>query len=139
MLSARELNDVKFSEARKGYDVTEVDELLEKISADYLAYEKLVKTQMQKIEALEKEISDNKSSADSINTVLISAQKLADSITAEAKKNAEQIVTDANEEAENIKQRTKKALEEIDAVLTEQKNAAQNEAEEIVKDANGKI
>ena len=36
MLSARELNDVKFSEARKGYDVTEVDELLEKISADYL-------------------------------------------------------------------------------------------------------
>lgn len=135
MLNAKELKDVKFSEARKGYDVTEVDELLEKVFSDYVYYENLVKTQMMKIEALEKEISDNKSSADSINTVLISAQKLADSIMEDAKKNAENIVTSANEEAENIKQRTKKALEEIDAVLTEQKNAAQETADEILKDA----
>ena len=135
MLSAKELGDVRFSEARKGYEVSEVDELFEKVLSDYVYYENLVKTQMVKIEALEKEISDNKSSAESINTVLISAQKLADSIVADANKNAEEIVKNANEEAENIKQRTKKALEEIDAVLTEQKTVAKETADEILKDA----
>lgn len=138
MLNSKEIKEAKFSEVRKGYDVEEIDELLDKVYSDYLYYENLSSTQKAKIEALEKEISDNKSSAESINTVLISAQKLADSITADAKKNAEQIVSDAEAEAENIKQRTKRALEEIDAVLTEQKEASQKEAEEILQDAKDK-
>lgn len=135
MFNSKEIKDAKFSEVRKGYDVQEIDEFLDKVYADYLNFENLIATSQARIEKLEKEISDNKASAESINTVLISAQKLADSITAEAKKNAEQIVSDAETEAENVKQRTKRALEEIDAVLTEQKSASQNEAEEILNEA----
>ena len=138
MLNSNEIKDYKFSEVRKGYSAEEVDELLDKVCEDYLCFEKLVAEKQARIEALEKEISDNKSSAESINTVLISAQKLADSIVADAKKNAEQIVADAETDSENIKKRTKKALEEIDAVLTEQKSATQREAEEILNDAKRK-
>lgn len=138
MLNSNEIKDYKFSEVRKGYSAEEVDELLDKICEDYLSFEKLVAEKQARIESLEKEISDNKSSAESINTVLISAQKLADSIVADAKKSAEQIVLDAETDSENIKQRTKKALEEIDAVLTEQKSATQKEAEEILNDAKRK-
>ena len=138
MLNSNEIKSYKFGEARKGYSSVEVDELLDKICEDYISFEKLVAEKQARIEALEKEISDNKSSAESINTVLISAQKLADSIVADAKKNAEQIVSDAETDSENIKQRTKKALEEIDAVLTEQKSATQKEAEEILTDAKRK-
>lgn len=138
MLNSNEIKNYKFGEVRKGYSSVEVDELLEKICEDYISFEKLVAEKQARIESLEKEISDNKSSAESINTVLISAQKLADSIVADAKKNAEQIVSDAETDSENIKQRTKKALEEIDAVLTEQKSATQKEAEEILNDAKRK-
>jgi len=138
MLNANELKEWRFSEVRKGYDENEVDELLDKVCEDYISYENLVKTQKSRIEALEKEVSENKTSAQSINTVLISAQKLADSIVADAKKSAEQIVLDANTEAESIKQRTKKALEEIDAVLTEQNNAAQIEVDKMLKEATRK-
>ena len=138
MLSSKEIQEAKFSEVRKGYNQSEIDELLDKVGADYIYYENLAITQQARIEALEKEISENKSSAESINTVLISAQKLADSIIADAKSKAEQIVSDAEVEAENIKKRTKRALEEIDAVLTEQREASQTEADEIIKDANRK-
>ena len=93
------------------------------------------KAQQQKIEALEAKLRDNETNADSINTVLITAQKLADSIVSEAKAKAEETVETANNDAENIKQRTKKALEEIDAVITAQKNEAAKEAEAMLKDA----
>ena len=138
MLNSNEIKDYKFSEVRKGYDVGEVDELLDKVYADYQNFENLLATKEAEVLALQKEISENKSSAESINTVLISAQKLADTIVADAKKNAEQIVLDAETEAENIKKRTKRALEEIDAVLTEQKSASQQEAEQILEDAKNR-
>ena len=99
MLNSNEIKDYKFSEVRKGYDVGEVDELLDKVYADYKNFENLLATKEAEVLALQKEISENKSSAESINTVLISAQKLADSIVADAKKNAEQIVIDAETEA----------------------------------------
>ncbi len=138
MLTSKDIKEASFDEVRKGYDAKEVDELLDKIYADYVGFENLLATKQAQIDKLEKEIDDNKTNADSINTVLISAQKLADSIVSDAKSNAEQIVTNAETEAENIKQRTKRALEEIDAVLTEQKSASQAEAEEIINEAKRK-
>lgn len=138
MLTSKEIKEARFNEVRKGYDAKEVDELLDNVYADYVGFENLLATKQSQIEKLEKDIADNKTNADSINTVLISAQKLADSIVADAKNNAEQIVTNAETEAENIKQRTKRALEEIDAVLTEQKSASQAEAEEILNEAKRK-
>lgn len=135
MLKAKEIQESAFSTSMSGYKKDEVDALLDKIVEDYNQFEAVLTSQQTKIATLEKEISDRDISISSINTVLISAQKLADNIVEEAKKQAEETVNDANAEAESIKLRTKKALEEIDAVLTEQKNKAQADVDKMLSDA----
>lgn len=135
MLRAREIEEFEFSKSKNGYDRQEVDELLDKVVEDYNQFETLIKSFESKIESLNNKINESKSDANSINTVLISAQKLADSIVADAKAQAEEITTAANNEAEQIKVRTKKALEEIDAEITKQKLKAQAEVDEILEAA----
>ena len=135
MLRAKDIEEFEFSKAKGGYNREEVDELLDKVAQDYAEFETLIKTFESKIETLNNKISETKTDANSINTVLISAQKLADSIVADAKVQAEEITTAANNEAEQIKVRTKKALEEIDAEITKQKLKAQAEVDEILEAA----
>ncbi len=131
----KEIQEIRFTKVMGGYKADEVDDFCDKVYADYMKFAELVKIKQEKIEQLEREIRENENSAQSINTVLISAQKLADSILAEANVKAEETVEAANNEAENIKQRTKKALEEIDAVITEQKNEAAKQAQVMLNDA----
>lgn len=135
MLRAREIEEFEFSKSKNGYDREEVDELLDRIVEDYTQFETLIKSFESNIESLNNKINESKTDANSINTVLISAQKLADSIVADAKAQAEEITTAANNEAEQIKVRTKKALEEIDAEITKQKLKAQAEVDEILEAA----
>lgn len=135
MLRAKEIEEFEFSKSKNGYDREEVDELLDKVVEDYTQFETLIKSFESKIESLNNKINESKTDANSINTVLISAQKLADSIVADAKAQAEEITTAANNEAEQIKVRTKKALEEIDAEITKQKLKAQAEVDEILEAA----
>ncbi len=132
MLRVKEIEEFEFSKAKNGYNRDEVDELLDKIVEDYAQFDTLIKSYESRIEALNNKINETKTDADSINTVLISAQKLADSIVADAKAEAERVTSTANSEAEQIKIRTKKALEEIDAEITKQKLAAQAEVDEIL-------
>ncbi len=135
MLKAKDIREAVFSTSMSGYKKDEVDALLDRILADYEQFDAALAAQQSKIDALEKEIADKDVSLNSINTVLISAQKLADNIVNEAKKQAEETIEAANVEAENIKLRTKKALEEIDAVLTEQKKNAQAQVDVMLADA----
>ena len=135
MLRAKDIEEFEFSKSKNGYDREEVDELLDRVAEDYTQFETLVKSFESKIESLNNKINESKTDANSINTVLISAQKLADSIVADAKAQAEEITTSANNEAEQIKIRTKKALEEIDAEITKQKLKAQAEVDEILEAA----
>lgn len=131
----KEIEEIRFSKSMSGYKTDEVDDFCDKVYNDYIKFAELIKVKQEKIEALEAKLRDTELNADSINSVLISAQKLADSIVAEAKAKSEEIITTANNDAENIKQRTKKALEEIDAVITAQKNEAAKEAEAMLSDA----
>ncbi len=135
MFTSKEIQDSVFSTAMSGYKRDEVDTLLDKIAEDYKQFEAVLNAQQSKIAELEKELKDRDVSMSSINSVLISAQKLADNIVEDAKLKADEMIDTANNEAENIKLRTKKALEEIDAVLTEQKNKAQAEVDIMLSDA----
>lgn len=135
MLNAKEIQNAVFSDAMRGYKKDDVDALLDAICEDYEQFESTIAAFQNKIASLEKELSEKDTSMNSINTVLISAQKLADQIIADAKATADETVEKANAEAENIKLRTKKALEEIDSVLTEQKNKAQEEVDSMLADA----
>lgn len=135
MLKSSDIKGAVFQTQMGGYKRDEVDVLLGQIYEDYKQFESVVSAHQAKIEALEKELEEKDISMSSINTVLISAQKLADDIVAQAQKKAEETVAAANVESENIKLRTKKALEEIDAVITEQKNKAQAQVDGMLQDA----
>jgi len=95
MLSASDIKNVKFSKSMSGYKQEEVDILLDKIEADFAQYERALKEIQAKNEALNKEIEDLKASQNSIQSVLLSAQQLADKIVSEAKEKSEEIIKNA--------------------------------------------
>ena len=135
LLNAKGIKEVTFATSMSGYKKDEVDDLLDKAFEDYQQFEVSLSALQNKISSLESELAEKELSMNSINTVLISAQKLADEIVSNAKIESENIINAANNEAESIKLRTKKALEEIDLVLTEQKNNAQAQVDIMLEEA----
>ncbi len=135
LLNAKGIKEATFATSMSGYKKDEVDALLDKAVEDYQQFEVSLSALQHRITTLEGELAEKELSMNSINTVLISAQKLADEIVANAKIESENIISAANNEAESIKLRTKKALEEIDLVLTEQKNNAQAQVDLMLEEA----
>ncbi len=135
LLNSKDIRDAVFNTGMGGYKRDEVDSFLDKVLEDYKQFEAALSSAQNRVAELEKELSEKDSSMNSINAVLISAQKLAEEIVEKAKTEAEEVVLAANTEAENIKLRTKKALEEIDSVLTDQKAKAQADVDAMLAEA----
>lgn len=102
MLSSNEIKETKFSTGMGGYKKDEVDELLDRVAADYDDYNRALKKANSKIDSLNSEIEKLKASESSIQNVLVSAQKLADSIVEEAKVKSAKILKDAEQSISNI-------------------------------------
>ncbi len=115
MLNSNEIKNVKFSKQVGGYKQEDVDLLLKKICEDYDEYESRQKKFQSKVEELKKELGELRKEKESINNVLVSAQKLADKTVEEAKERAEQIVAEATQKAEKIQSDADKLYEELHA------------------------
>ena len=100
MLSAAEIRNVKFTKAMGGYKQEEVDVLLDRIEADYNQFDRTLKECRLKIDTMNKEMENLKNSQNSIQNVLISAQKLADQIVEEAKQKSEDTTQSMRSEAQ---------------------------------------
>ncbi len=127
MLTADEIRNITFSSSMKGYKREEVDEFLDRVEADYeqLAYQ--IKALLDKNDELEKRLQESENSKDSIQNVLLSAQKLADQIVADAKKQAEEILGAAMGEIENTKLARAQTLSEIENEFEAKKSAVQQD------------
>ncbi len=135
MPSSNEIRNVEFAVSKNGYSRNEVDDFLDAVEADYVKFESEVAGLRATIANLNKQIEDAKSSQNSIQTVLVRAQQLADDIVAKANENAEQIMADcaANAEAANNKARA-----EVEAILRdgeEKRRAAEAEIERLKNEA----
>ena len=135
MLSAAEIRNVKFTKSMSGYKQEEVDVLLDKIEADYAQFDRAVKEYRAKIESLDKEIESLKSSQNSIQNVLLSAQKLADQIVDEAKQKSEQIVKKAETNIEVITAHEKELANAFELKAQERKANLEKELADMVKTA----
>lgn len=135
MLSANDVRNITFSKQVGGYRREEVDVFLDKVEADYENYERTVRELNAKIHELENQISESKSSEGSIQNVLVSAQKLADSIVAEAKEKSEKIVDDAKCSLESFKAREKELSGAFDKKAEERKQSAREALDKIIDDA----
>jgi len=138
MISSKEIRNVTFSNSVGGYRKEEVDILLDKIEVDYEQYEKLVAVLTEQNEQLKLEIEECKKSQNSIQNVLLSAQRLADQIVEEANQKSKAIVEDAQNSIVDITEKSKKIAEEFDARATEKKAKLQQELDKINEEAQTK-
>ena len=135
MLSAAEIRNVKFTKSMSGYKQEEVDILLDKIESDYAQFDRIIKEYTAKVETLNKEIETLKSSQNSIQNVLLSAQKLADQIVDEAKQKSEQIVKNAEVSIQVITSKEKELATAVELKAKERKESLEKELSDMVKTA----
>lgn len=138
MLSAGEIRNVKFAKSMGGYKQEEVDILLDKIEADYVQYERTIKDFQTKTESLQKEIDELKSSQGSIQSVLVSAQRLADQIVNEAKEKSEEIIRNAEANISIITAREKELSTTFERKAQERKATLEKELADMIRTAQTK-
>ncbi len=130
MLTADEIRNITFSSSMKGYKREEVDEFLDRVEADYeqIAYQ--IKLLLEKNDELEKKIEESENAKDSIQNVLLSAQKLADQIVADAKNQAEEILNAAKGEIELTKVSRLQTLNDLEREFEEKKSVITKDYED---------
>lgn len=138
MLSVAEIRDIKFSRAMGGYKTDDVDVFLDKIEADYAAFDRIIKEYELKVETLNSEIEGFKNSQSSIQSVLVSAQGLADRIVKEAKEKSEEIIKQAQANIEAITSHEKELSSAFELKAQEQKNALEKELKAMIESAKKK-
>lgn len=135
MLSAEDVKNITFSKQVNGYRREEVDVFLDKVEADYENYGRIVKEQNAKIHELEARLDDIRDSEGSLQSVLLSAQKLADNIVAEAKEKSSKIIEEAKLSLEGFKAREKELSDAFDKKAALRKKAMRDELDKIIDDA----
>ncbi len=138
MLNSKDIRNVKFSKSVGGYKQEEVDILLDKVEADYELFERTIKELQTKVESAESEVENFKTSQNSIQNVLVSAQKLADQIVDEAKAKSDLIVKNAEANIELITAREKELTEAFERKAIERKATLQKELDTMVSNAESK-
>lgn len=138
MLTVAEIRNVKFSRAVGGYKSEDVDVLLDKIEADYAAFERIIKDYEVKVQTLNGEIESFKNSQNSIQNVLVSAQSLADNIVKEAKEKSEAIIAQAENNIISITEKEKELSAAFEIKAQEQKATLEKELKAMVEKAQTK-
>ena len=138
MLSAKEIRNIKFSKSMSGYKQEEVDILLDKVESDYEQFERTLREMAAKIEQLKGELAESKSSQGSIESVLISAQKLADQIVEEAKTKSAQIVASAESSISDITTKEQELTAAFDRKANKRKAELEDDIEKIIAAAEAR-
>ena len=87
-----------FGTALRGYDLDEVDDFLDDVVTSLKDYEQRLRDAQDRISTLEMEMNDRGDAEGAIARALVTAQRSADSIIADARAEAEQIVAAAQTE-----------------------------------------
>lgn len=102
MLTPLEIENKKFSKQMvNGYNVEEVDEFLDIVTADYEKMYKENTEYREKIEQLNEDLVHYKNIETTLQSTLLMAQSTAEEVKNVAKQQAEQIIIDAKNSAQN--------------------------------------
>jgi len=100
MITPLDIENKRFSKQMvNGYNVDEVDEFLDEITADYEKIYKENKELKENAEVLNNDVGQYKNIESTLQNTLVIAQKTADEIQNVAKQQAEQIIKDAEYQA----------------------------------------
>ena len=103
MITAQDIREKGFEKNRKGgYDMESVDVFLEEVAESIGAYQKENSVLKSKMKVLVDKIEDYRANEEALNMAVLSAQKLAVQIEAEARARAATIVEEAETKAANV-------------------------------------
>ncbi len=135
MFTADEIKNVSFSKSMSGYKPEEVDVFLDQIAADYLNFEKMLNDYKAENAKLQNEIDSAELSKSSIQSVLLSAQKLADQIVAEAEGKSNEMIKKAEADVAILTAQEKEYATAFELKALERKAALDAELEAMIKKA----
>nr|WP_317325252.1 DivIVA domain-containing protein [uncultured Flavonifractor sp.] len=99
MLTPQEVSEHAFTKAFNGYNMTMVDEFLDILTADYTTLYKENATLKAKMKVLVEKVEEYRSTEDAMRKALMTAQKMADDLVAEAEAKRKQLLQNAEEDA----------------------------------------
>ena len=99
MITAQDIREKGFEKSRiGGYDMASVDEFLEEIADDITAAQKENAVLKSKMKVLVDKIEEYRANEEALNMAVLSAQKLAVQIEAEARQRAANMIADAEKQ-----------------------------------------
>lgn len=101
MLTPQEVSEHAFAKASfGGYNMAMVDEFLDILTADYTALYKENATLKAKMKVLVEKVEEYRSTEDAMRKALLTAQKMADDLVAEAEQKRSKLLQSAEEDAQ---------------------------------------
>ncbi len=135
MFTAEEIKNVGFSKSMSGYKPEEVEIFLDKVASDYQNFEKIINEYKAEVARLQNEIDTAEHSKNSIQSVLLNAQKLAEQIVAEAKAQSDEMIRNAEDNIAVLAAQEKEMTTAFELKAAERKFNLEAELSEMVKDA----
>lgn len=103
MITAQDIREKTFEKARlNGYSMEQVDDFLDAVAADMAAYQKESTVLKGKMKVLVDKIEEYRGSEDAMHLALVSAQKIAKDLEADAQAKADAIIAEAQAKADAI-------------------------------------
>ena len=99
MITAQDIREKTFEKSKfAGYDMASVDDFLEELAEDFTAAQKENAVLKSKMKVLVDKIEEYRANEDALNKAVLSAQKLAVQIEAEARQRANAMIAEAEKE-----------------------------------------
>lgn len=102
MFTSEEIRQITFEKGMRGYRPEDVESFIDKIADEFAALEKERDELQEKLYILAEKIEQYKSDEESIKTTLINAQRLGESIIADAKVKADTLEKESIKKKNNI-------------------------------------
>ncbi len=135
MFTAEEIKNVGFSKSMSGYKTEEVEVFLDKVASDYQNFEKIIDEYKAEVARLQNEIDSAEHSKNSIQSVLLNAQKLAEQIVADAKAQSDEMIRNAEANVTILTAQEKELATTFELKAVERKANLEAELQQMVKDA----
>ena len=124
MLTPQEVSERSFSKASfGGYNMAMVDDFLDVLTADYTALYNENAVLKSKMKVLVDKVEEYRSTEEAMRKALLSAQRFADEMVAEAKNKKEEMLRQAEEECAQRARELKQQLSDEEARLEAAKSA----------------
>ncbi len=140
MFTPQEIQEKTFVKAVfGGYDMQTVDEFLEPLTEDYITLYKENAVLKSKMKVLVEKLEEYRSQEESMRKAIISAQRTADAMVAEAEKKCARLMSEAENTVQSKTVDVEQVLSEEEERINCAKQAALNFIDVIEKDVKGHL